>query len=65
MPPIALSELQLYSEAREINDVAEDVARQGRQNSGDAGHTVRNRYAKLDVAVQRFTEAAARFLADT
>ncbi|MFC7906310.1 hypothetical protein ACWEQW_08630 [Streptomyces nigra] len=65
MPLIALSGLQLYSEARKINDVAEDLARQARQNSGDAGHTVRNLYAKLDNAVQRFTEAAARFLADT
>ncbi|MEU3994179.1 hypothetical protein AB0F24_38665 [Streptomyces platensis] len=65
MPLIALSGLQLYSEAREINDVAEDLARQARQNSGDAGRTVRNLYAKLEGVVQRFTEAAARFLADT
>ncbi|MCX4970108.1 hypothetical protein OHA98_36210 [Streptomyces sp. NBC_00654] len=65
MPLIALSGLQLYSEARRINDVAEDLARQIRQNSGDAGHAVRNFYASLGVAVDRFTEAAARHLADT
>ncbi|MFD4924178.1 hypothetical protein ACFWNE_23155 [Streptomyces goshikiensis] len=65
MPLIALSGLQLYSEARQINNVAEDLARQARQNSGDAGHTVRNLYAKLEGAVDRFTRAAAHLLAET
>ncbi|MBT2530425.1 hypothetical protein J7E91_35060 [Streptomyces sp. ISL-99] len=65
MPLIALSGLQLYSEARKINDVADDLTRQARQNSDDAGHTVRNLYAKLEGAVNRFTESAARLLADT
>ncbi|MCX5397205.1 hypothetical protein [Streptomyces sp. NBC_00102] len=65
MPLIALSGLRLYSEARKINDVAENLARQARQNPGDAGHTVRNLYANLEVAVDRFTEAAAHLLAAT
>jgi len=65
MPLIALSGLQLYSEACKINDLAEDLARQARQDSGDAGHTVRNLYAKLESAVDRFTEASARLLTNT
>ncbi|MFI8868511.1 hypothetical protein ACIGNW_16530 [Streptomyces sp. NPDC053707] len=65
MPLIALSGLQLYSEARKVNDVAEDLSREARHSSGDAGHAARNLYAKLQVAVRRFTEAAARFLADS
>jgi hypothetical protein len=66
LPLIALVARHLYSEAREINGLAQqlaDLAKQVQQGvTTDHGHSAHNIYARLNTAVDHFTREASMYL---